>query len=268
LKAGKSNKACPVYFSGQAFFHNSVKSGSRGIMLIMLLVVIAIISIMALAVLPFFGTVKQRAFEEDVENILEQTRRAVYMHALAQAEKNNDSYEGVSILSGTSEIALLGTSEGEKIIQERIKEHMKSVVNNGLLRKSGVMRNIDNDNKAAIVSAYDAVEFSIVHNLIDDSNFEYVEASGATGTNALWNTGSAENAVNILATTGVTGEFSALSAEAYVLGVTGETPNSYKNRDFRSYSRKKDAVDKSPVKGKFGNSSISIWNPPTTEVSK
>lgn len=245
----------------------------RGIMLLMLLVVVAIVSIMALSILPFFGTVKQRALEEDIENILEQSRRAIFMHTLQQAEKANKSYEGVILLETTGEIAMLGTESGEKELAKKIKQRMQSVVKSGLLRKSGVMRNLNNNNDAAVLSAYDAVEISFVHNLLEDSNFESIEASGATGANAIWRTGAAEGAYYTAAgaaAAGVTGEFLADKAEAFVLGSTSETPNSYKNRDFRMYNREKSTAidDKGIVKGKFGKSSICIWNPPTDEVEK
>lgn len=237
----------------------------RGIMMVMLLVVITIISILSLAVLPFFGTVKERSVQEDIENVVEQARRAVFLAAdKAASGVVGSTFEGQLAILNDDVLAQLGTAEGDRRINELVKNKLRDVMKKGYMRKSGVLRNMESTDNDVLASAYDKVNFTIVHNLIEDSNFEFYREQGtleATGIG--WHTGGAVDAKD--ATDGSTLEADFFTA--FAIGVTGEHPNSFKHRDFRMNRRIK-GTSAEAFGGKFGTSSIAIWNPPESEVTR
>lgn len=236
-------------------YHEDIDGNQRGIMMVMLLVAITLVSIISLAVLPFFGTVRERAVQEDVENIVEQTRRAVY---LATADALKENFDGrIELITDPAILGALGTAAGDEEINKLVKVRLMEVMNKGYMRKN-------------------RVNFTVVHNLIEESNFEFVQKTDEIAGNATgWYLGYASDA----AVVGTSIELDDDYIRTFAAGVFAEHPNSFKYRDFRMSRRMAttarvtdeygNTVDKSIARGgKFGKCSIAIWNPPESEVAR
>lgn len=255
-------------FQGETIF-----SPQRGIMMVMLLVVITLVSIISLAVLPFFGTVRERAVKEDVQNQVELTRRAIFL-AAAALNPGTKIYDGeIQLFDDSSEVFLLGTADGEKKVNETAKKRISEAIAKGYMRSSGMLRNQGTaSDPNVLASAYDRVNFTVVHNFLFESNFEFAEKDLPANDKARseWRTGGASDAAVVARNNEPPTED---EMKDYARGVKGEHPNSFKFRDFRMDRNFKGTANVTdPTKrvmgiaansygGKFGNTSISIRNP-------
>ncbi|PKK90436.1 MAG: hypothetical protein CVV64_08710 [Candidatus Wallbacteria bacterium HGW-Wallbacteria-1] len=237
--------------------HDSSVFPQRGIMMVMALVIISIISILTLAIMPFFGTVKERALEEETEGIIEQARRAILLDSLSESGTFSDD---AILITDENLLRGLGSATTEVQLKRLAAEIIKKKVKSGFFRSSGILRD-GNDDFASIL---DRVNFMVTHNLIKDSNFEYIEDKGTEALGVEWHTGAAFGSKKADGAT-----FEIDDAVAYTEGAANETPNSFKTGGVRVYKRfaGKDEAKKTGG-GKYGSFSIAIWNPALNEAAK